>query len=234
MTRKKYLTIFLSRFFGYLVVLSVPVVLAYMFAPALSVELGYRLSGPQDQGWNGGTSIPTLTAGVNGSPSPAPAVVVDSSPTPTPLPLPVEPVDRSFGIVIPKIEANARVIPNVSVVDEQEYRSALKKGIAHAEGTVFPGQKGNSYLFAHSTRFVWDVPRYNAIFYLLHKLEAGDRVTAFYEGQQYDYRVTKKVITEPSDTSWLTARYDTSVLTLQTCWPPGTTLQRLMVVAEKI
>jgi len=40
----------------------------------------------------------------------------------------------------------------------------LQKGIAHAQGSVFPGMQGNIYLFAHSTDNWWNVGRYNAVF----------------------------------------------------------------------
>jgi sortase A len=243
MTRRQYLLIFFSRLLGYLVILSVLTVLGYQFWPAVSAELAYRLRGPQEMTPMSDSSeaaakaparplsSPTPTSAPAPSPSPS---LATPSPLPTPQPLPLEPVDRDFGIVVPKIGANAAVIANVSTVDTQEYQAALKKGVAHAKGTALPGEKGNSYLFAHSTRYVWDVPRYNAIFYLLHELQKGDRVVIFYHGRQYDYRVTKRVIAKAEDTSWLTAQYDEPVLTLQTCFPPGTTWKRMIVVAKLV
>ncbi len=147
-------------------------------------------------------------------------------------PLAIEPADPEFSVVIPKIGANARVIANVDAGNYQGYIEALKLGVAHAEGTVYPGQVGNSFLFAHSVGNFWEVNRWNAVFYLLRELEPGDEVNVFYKGERYIYQVYEKRVVGPSDVSYLSARADFPKLTLQTCWPPGTTLQRLLVFAR--
>lgn len=144
----------------------------------------------------------------------------------------ITPVDTNFGIVIEKINANARVIANVDPGSEREYVAALGQGVAHAKGTVFPGEKGNIYLFSHSADAPWNIVRFNAIFYLLGKLDPGDRVVVFYRGRRFDYTVFDKVVAAPNDTSYLTRSYDESVLTLQTCDPPGTLVNRLIVRAK--
>lgn len=142
------------------------------------------------------------------------------------------PASTEFGIVIEKINANAKIVPNVNPADEQEYTNALTQGVAHAAGTTMPGEPGNFYLFSHSTDAAWNIVRYNAIFYLLRELEAGDRVIIFYQNRRYDYIVFDKAVTAPSDISYLVNRYDAPVLTLQTCDPPGTLLNRLIVRAR--
>lgn len=146
----------------------------------------------------------------------------------------ITPISTEFGIVIEKINANARVIADVDSAKEGEYLSVLSQGVAHAKGTAYPGQSGNIYLFSHSTDAPWNVVRYNAIFFLLGKLEPGDRVIMFYQGRRYDYIVFDKVVVPPSETKYLTDRYDQSVLTLQTCDPPGTILNRLIVRAKLV
>lgn len=148
-------------------------------------------------------------------------------------PLLIEPVNTQSGIVVEKINANSTVALNVDPGDETEYKRVLKEsGVAHAQGTVLPGEKGNSYLFAHSVGDPWDIAQYNAIFYLLRELVPGDKVVIFRNGWRYDYRVYDKKIVEPTDVSFLTATYEEAVLTLQTCWPPGTVLKRLLVFAK--
>ncbi len=146
----------------------------------------------------------------------------------------IVPVSTEFGIVIEKINANARVIANVDPGNEKSYVEALSKGVAHAKGTAFPGQKGNIYLFSHSTDAPWNIVRYNAIFYLLGKLELGDRVVMFYQGRRFDYIVFDKTIAKSTDVEFLTKTYPDSVLTLQTCDPPGTLLNRLIVRAKLV
>lgn len=143
------------------------------------------------------------------------------------------PQDPNFSIVIPKIGANARVLPNVNPADEKEYLQALKKGVAHAAGTAFPGEGGHIFLFAHSTDYFWNVGTYNAVFYLLYKLEKGDEIDLFYRGHRVVYKVIDKKIVNPSQVEFLTRKSNREFLTLQTCWPPGTTLKRLLVMAKR-
>ncbi len=144
------------------------------------------------------------------------------------------PIDSSFGIIIPKIAANAKVIPDVDASNYDLYMSALSRGVAHAQRTLFPGEGGNIYLFAHSTDNFWNGGRYNAIFYLLKELQQGDEVDMFYKGIRYIYTVTDTKIIEPTDVNFLTESTPTEQLTLQTCWPPGTTLKRLIVIAKPV
>ena len=144
----------------------------------------------------------------------------------------IQPVSTEFGIVIPKIGANAPVIPNINAAEPNEYLPALKKGVAHALGTVFPGVSGNIFLFAHSTDNFWNVGRYNAIFYLLKELDTGDEVNLIFHGTRHIYKVTNKLIASPSETEYLTRQTNFEQLTLQTCWPPGTTFKRLIIIAR--
>lgn len=146
-------------------------------------------------------------------------------------------VPTDFSIVIPKIAAAAWVVPNVNSANEEEYLAALKLGVSHALGTAFPGNKGTIYLFAHSTNILTNVSKYNAIFYQLKDLEAGDKVIIFYTGKEFIYQVTDKQIVGAKDISWLTdppAGGGEEKLVLQTCWPPGTSLKRLIVIAKPV
>lgn len=143
------------------------------------------------------------------------------------------PQDPNFSIVIPKIGANSRILANIDASDEKIYLAALQKGVAQALGTAFPGESGHIFLFAHSTDYFWNVGLYNAVFYLLNKLEIGDEVDLFYKGQRYVYKVNGTQIVDPSQVDFLTRKTNKELLTLQTCWPPGTTLKRLLVFASR-
>lgn len=154
--------------------------------------------------------------------------------TPAEQPIPISPVDTEFSVVIPKINANARVIANVDPGNYDQYMAALQEGVAHAAGTVFPGMEGNVYLFAHSTDYFWNVGRYNAVFYLLKEVEVGDEVDIFFEGRRHIYIVSDKQIVNSEDVGYLTDSIGGEPrLTLQTCWPPGTTIKRLLVFAKQ-
>lgn len=146
------------------------------------------------------------------------------------------PKDTEFNVLIPKIGANAKVFPNVDSTNQNSFLPVLKSGVAHAKGTVFPGSPGNIYLFAHSTDSFWNVGRYNAIFYLLKNLVAGDEIVMFYQGRRHDYKVVETKVVESSDVSYITKSQivDEETLILQTCWPPGTTWKRFLVIAKPI
>lgn len=144
------------------------------------------------------------------------------------------PKDPDFSIIVEKIGADAPIVPNVDASNKDTYTAALKRGVAHALGTSFPGQPGVSYYFAHSTDTIFNVPRYNAVFYLLWEVKPQDKVVVFFQGRRYDYVVTEVKVTEASDVSYFTMQTREQILVLQTCYPPGTTWKRLLVVAKPV
>ncbi len=157
--------------------------------------------------------------------TPAPA-----QPTPTLPPVP----DQSFSILIPKINAESKVVANVDPGRVEIYQEALKEGVAHAAGSGLPGSGKTIYLFAHSTNAQWNIIRYNAVFFLLRNLVAGDEVWLVYNKKLYPYVVTEQKIVAAGEISYLVDP-DASggeTLILQTCWPPGTIFKRLLILAR--
>jgi LPXTG-site transpeptidase (sortase) family protein len=106
--------------------------------------------------------------------------------------------------------------------------------VAHAAGTALPGEGGNVYLFAHSTDAFYNVGKYNAVFYLLGKLSKGDEVFIYYQGEKIRYVVALVKVVKPTDIQYLAGDSDKNTLTLQTCYPPGTTIDRLVVIANQV
>lgn len=143
------------------------------------------------------------------------------------------PEDPNFSVVIPIIGANAKIIPNVNAADKNIYLQALQKGVAHTLGTAFPGEKGHIFLFAHSTDYFWNIGNYNAVFYLLYKLERNDEIIIVYNGKRFTYKVIGTQVVDPSQVEFIRRKSNREFLTLQTCWPPGTTLKRLLVFAAR-
>ncbi len=143
-------------------------------------------------------------------------------------------INSYFSVDIPKIDAHENIIANVDAGNPDEYLAALQEGVAHAKGTNFPGSGGTIYLFSHSTDSPLNFARYNAVFYLLGRLDAGDRIVVYFMDKKYIYQVEKKVITTPSDTSWLVGDGSGERLILQTCDPPGTSWNRLLIIARPI
>ena len=143
-------------------------------------------------------------------------------------------VNSYFSVVIPKINAKANIIANVDTGNETEYDKALSEGVAHAKGTYFPGQGKNIFLFAHSTNAPWNVSRFNAVFYLLDKMSKGDQIIIYFADKRYIYQVTDIKTVGPNDTSYLNDDGLGEKLILQTCSPPGTSWNRLLVFAKPI
>jgi len=141
----------------------------------------------------------------------------------------IKPISDTFGIVIPKINANAAVIPNVDPYNSHEYQQALTKGVAHAKGSVYPGNVGNVFIFSHSSVDFFKALRYNAVFYLLDKLEMNDEIDLYFNKEKFVYHVTEKKLVDPSNIFYITDKTKDKLVTLMTCWPPGTTFKRLIV-----
>ncbi len=139
-----------------------------------------------------------------------------------------------YSIYIPKINAKSKVIPNVDAGNSAAYMAALKQGVAEAANLSHPGQKGTTYLFAHSTDSPVNFARYNAVFYLLDKLKEGDGAEIVYLGKLYKYQVTRLEVLGSSDTRYLVPQREKEQLVLQTCYPPGTSWKRLIVVLDRV
>lgn len=176
------------------------------FFPIIKEEVGYRI-----KGGSGGRGQVTLA-----KPDQA-----DDART----------LDREFGLYIPKIDALAKVVKDVDPNNSQEYQQALTRGVAHARGSGLPGQPGNVFIFSHSSVDFYLASRYNSVFYLLNKLLPGDEVFLSYQGRVYRYLVSQKKVVEAQETGYLTSPKSGYRLTLMTCWPPGTSLKRLVVEA---
>lgn len=145
----------------------------------------------------------------------------------------VSPVNTDFSITIPKLNTSSSIVANVDASNSEAYLKSLKKGVAHAAGTPYPGQIGNVFLFAHSTDAFYNIARYNAAFFLIGHLKADDEIDIYYHGYLYKYFVYDKKVVEPADVQYMqTLLPGEKTLTLQTCYPPGTTVKRLVVLAK--
>lgn len=141
-------------------------------------------------------------------------------------------------IKIPKIEAESRIVAEVSPFDADEYEKALiNNEVAAAKGTDWPGQgKGTmTYLFAHSTGQGLLMARNNAVFYLLGEMESGDKFLVGDQDQVLIYEVFDKKIIKANEIEYLDYREkESEIIILQTCWPIGTDWKRLLVFGRRL
>ncbi len=141
-------------------------------------------------------------------------------------------------IVVPKIGKN---VPLVDVepghgfdFDHMEniFMKELEKGVVRYPGTSRPGEKGNAFVFGHSSNYPWMPGQYNDVFALMDHLDFGDEITVYYGQKKFVYVVREKKIVKPGDVKILNRDQDKKELSLMTCWPIGTTLRRMIVFAE--
>ncbi|MDP4000972.1 MAG: sortase, partial [bacterium] len=131
----------------------------------------------------------------------------------------------SLGIVVPIIIDSGK--------SEEEFQAALRNGVVHYPGTSQVGRFGNSYIFGHSSDYLWSEGNYKTVFAVLPKINIGAEIVATdTEGQEYAYYVKETKVVGPSDLSVLEQDYSKKVLTLQTSYPIGTALRRFIVISE--
>jgi LPXTG-site transpeptidase (sortase) family protein len=162
------------------------------------------------------------------------AAVAALEPITTPDGSTIEPISQDFALIVPKIGINALVIPGVDPLKPAEYQEALKTGVAHASTSFLPDEDGTVYLFSHSTNYDWFVHDLNAVFYLLKNLETDDSILIIYRGKRYTYKITGKKVVSPRDITYLYPYVGQKNLVLQTCWPPGSTAERLLIFADLV
>lgn len=154
----------------------------------------------------------------------------------TPIIVNSESVDASeTKVIIPKINLEIPVVYDLADNSEATIQKGLESGVIHYPTTPHPGQKGNAAYFGHSSNNIFNKGKYKFAFVLLHKLEVGDTYYLTYNNTVYSYKVISKKIVSPSQTDVLDSVPDqTATSTLITCDPPGTSLNRLVVVGQQI
>lgn len=141
-------------------------------------------------------------------------------------------------ILIPKIGKNIPLV-NVEHFDATNseewhkiFMKELENGIIKYPGSADPGTEGNSFIFGHSSNYPWAKGDYNDVFALLNELNIWDEIIVFFKQKKYIYVVREKNVVKPWHVSSLGETPNRKQLTLMTCWPLGTTLNRLLVITE--
>jgi LPXTG-site transpeptidase (sortase) family protein len=137
-------------------------------------------------------------------------------------------------IIIPKINVEAPVVYDEPSIQEDDIQKALERGVVHYATTPEPGEKGNSVIVGHSSSNILNSGKYKFAFLLLKSLEQDDTFIVHKDSKRYVYKVYKKLVTSPDDTSVLGATAKPSTMTLITCDPPGLSTNRLIIVGEQI
>jgi len=162
------------------------------------------------------TSTSTTTTVYSGPPTLAPG---QSLPQPENIP----PEDT----VEPEVIVGAIAIPRIDVI-QNLYRGVtlptLDKGVGWWPGTAMPGQVGNVVLGGH--RVSKKKPFRN-----LDQLQPGDEIFLSSADGDFVYVVDRTFIVQPTDV-WIIDQTTDATLTLFACHPPGSTRERIVVVAN--
>jgi LPXTG-site transpeptidase (sortase) family protein len=138
-------------------------------------------------------------------------------------------------VIIPKINVEIPVDYSETSTSETAIENDLEGGVVHYPTTVLPGQDGNTAFFGHSSNNIFNPGKYKFAFVLLHTLVDGDTFYLTYNDKIYVYKVISHTVVSPSDVGVLgSVSGQTATATLITCDPPGTSINRLVVVGQQI
>jgi sortase A len=138
-------------------------------------------------------------------------------------------------VIIPKINVDIPVDYSETSTNENVIENDLESGVVHYPTTVLPSQDGNTAYFGHSSNNIFNPGKYKFAFVLLHTIEPGDTFYLVYNGKVYIYKVFERQIVSPNDVGILSnVPNHVATATLITCDPPGTSINRLIVVGDQI
>lgn len=152
----------------------------------------------------------------------------------------IEMVPYDNRIVIPKIWKNIPLVDvqNKTVKNVKELEDIFMKElinwIVRYPWSAKPGELWNSFIFWHSSNFPWLEWEYNDVFALLDNLAFWDEIIAYYWQNKYTYKIKEKNIIKPGDIAILKRNNWVSEISLMTCWPVWTTLNRMVVIWELV
>lgn len=153
-------------------------------------------------------------------------------------PIIIDPSTAAVGpepkVIIPKINVEIPIVFDEDSTEEAAIQKALEEGVIHYATTSNPGELGNGAIFGHSSNNILNKGKYKFAFVLLNKLENGDTFYVQKDGKRYVYKVYKKTVVTPEQTEVLGAQEKSATMSLITCDPPGTSINRLVVVGEQI
>jgi LPXTG-site transpeptidase (sortase) family protein len=130
---------------------------------------------------------------------------------------------------IPAIGLSAPMAWNI---EEHAVQDNLNRGLVHYQGTAQPGQAGNMVVFGHSSDYFWKRNPYATVFALLPQLAIGDIIRVVdVRGVTHQYRVSETKVVSPYERSVM-ENVPGEKITLITCYPIGTTLNRYIVIGQ--
>lgn len=139
-------------------------------------------------------------------------------------------------LIIPKISVSVPIVFNTSP-DYDSQMAAMEKGVAYfgiPGANSKPGQVGNTVISGHSSNDFIDAGNYKFVFALLERMKKGDIFYIHYKGTRYTYTVSNTKVVSPTNVQSLIYPTSKPEVTLITCTPLGTALNRLLVTGVQV
>lgn len=143
-------------------------------------------------------------------------------------------IDKEPKIIIPKINVEAPVVYDEPSIEEKAMQTALQRGAVHYATTPLPGEKGNVVIFGHSSSNLFNQGKYKYAFVLLSRMSIGDIFYLTKDGKRFSYKIYEKKIVGPTAVEVIETASKPETATLITCDPPGSSLNRLVIIGEQI
>ena len=136
-----------------------------------------------------------------------------------------------IGKNIPLVDVENRRVQNVKEL-EDVFMKELVNWIVRYPGSAKPGDEWNTFIFGHSSNFPWIKWDYNDVFALLDNVVFGDEIIVYYNQKKYIYTVKEKHVVKPGDVAILKRNEWKKEISLMTCWPVWTSVNRMVVIWE--
>lgn len=147
------------------------------------------------------------------------------------------PISDQPRLIVPKISVDVPIILTADASSETSLNTAMDQGVAWFNvfgASAKPGEMGNFVVSGHSSNDWLDKGDYKFIFARLEQLNEGDTIYVNYNGIRYVYAVSRKEVVKPTDVSALAVGTEKPQITLLTCTPLGTAINRLLVFADQV
>ncbi len=143
-------------------------------------------------------------------------------------------------IIISSIWVDAPIVDVPYISPERmanaDFEEELYEWVVKYPFTPGPYKEWNMMLFWHTSYYWWRNNPFGEIFARMPRLSNWDKIQIIWNGNLYEYEVSKSVVKRPSQVSDKYRKYTSwwKYLTLMWCYPIGSDAQRILVIAEQV
>lgn len=142
-----------------------------------------------------------------------------------------EPSEKENTLEIPKLEISVPLIFSESAEVADLYKS-LDRGAVYFPGSALPGESGQTIILGHSAPAGWPKIKHDWIFTRISELTEGDKIIVHFNERKYTYSVSDTLFLDRGEELPQTLTNSDNMLALISCWPPGSDIRRIAVMAD--